>query len=773
MPRPPHIDGINKALRRQSQIEKLRRDPKWNSRLPQAGASRHTLLGPGSALSDSAKPSHLTSSSSSPALLQANRALRDAYLQSSASSLLSSAERDVCQALRLSESKEAAQKAFMLLVQSSDTVIHPHSFAQFATTLLQHQVRGQMGHTLYAAALQDVVDSPNQQWSDVTAEEQSLFLRYHSSRLGRYAVKGTHFNAALGLSLEGSDNRLVALAELHLRKNAERALPVTCDVLSDFMQLDVSWSAALQLYGYAKEAHHLDPPVDMTTRVLALMTGYRSNGLGSRPWRKALELYEDLLRSGYEATVSTHTAALDAVWRSGDTFVRPHHRISQSDREEMWNTVQAIQHRVVSSDPPLHIGGEEGCAYMESLIKASAAAGRWEAAVQVLRSMDTTLDDTSSRLLLPTPEAFLFAMAACNAAQNAAYAESLRLTFGTSYSLRSAHPEALWCYLSSLRYVEGLNSSIGEQVENLLLDGKGLDRPCTVACLQLLSSQLVKPPTCDKTQLALQLYHYYDSNVWVQQPLARKAELQIVFRSLHVIAATAAGAGGSTASPSSLMASVREHIQSVFGAESEEMRWLQDTEIYALLSTPSWNTAMQLYDRHVRQRPPDRVADLPVPLRQIRYLFVQTLLRCCRAAAENNEADQFLLEDDTQDSSKMEAYDLAKLSVQAVRDAYADTDEVRPSTFVGEMLLLQAIHSSRLPERQQLALQGMRELSCGSVAAITQPIRQLVSEALSLTEEHVESVLVEGHTSLRYKSLAMMQSKKHNLKLSSLEKFYA
>ncbi|KAG5502309.1 hypothetical protein GH5_05284 [Leishmania sp. Ghana 2012 LV757] len=763
------VEAVSKALRRRAQLQRWQRESKTS----RTSGATTTLASPdsnqvGRAMfqqcpSTPTSSPATTTSSSSPLVsspdsrgLHVGRTLQRAYQLRDTAQASPPLQRRLAEYLRRSTGKAEAAEAFSLFARTRPEALTPAAIAEFTSAMLRHNVAAQMGVQAYEAALADAVgvagESP---WGDIKPAEARAFALYQARRLERYAVKGASFQAELGLTLEGADNFIVALTEHQLRKSAASscALPVSCDALVELLHLDISWTSALQVYRYAKELIRVDPPADMTTRLMGLMTGYRTNALGSRPWEMALKLYDGLLKSGYDVPLDAHTSALDAVWRSGESFVKPHHALSPADRDCMWNALVLIRERVSDAQ----VTGDAGCRFTEALIKAAAAAGRWEAAVQILSDMDVTLAAASYRLLVPTPEAFLFAMASCNAAHNAAHASALYETFSALYTLRSAHPEALLAYVQSLRHVVHLSAQIGSQVEALVMDGKGLDRPCCVACLQLLSCQRVRTNQAEKWRVAQQLLRMYDSNPWPQQAQARKAELQTVFRCCHLIAAAAVrGTRRSSASaePCLLITELRAYLISVFGRDSPECRWLDDTEVYSLLTTDRWESALEIYQRQVTQRPLARVADLPIPLRQVRHMFAQALLRCSRAATEMaGERDAFLLDEEGEAQERAKTVDFLAFAVRTVREVCADTGDAASRGIVAELLLHQALHAPRARERQQLALDAMRELSCGLASAVTPRLIDLVAQALSLTEEHVHSVLVEGSAQLRGKAL--------------------
>ncbi|KAG5476553.1 hypothetical protein LSCM1_04268 [Leishmania martiniquensis] len=769
MPGPISVELVSKALRRRAQLLRWRRESQMlrGSGVATTAASTGITHGGLAAAQEphtTPASSWATRSSCSSALASSpggreghvGQTLQHAYYVRDTVRSSSPLQRRLVECLRRSTQKSEAAEAFLLFARTRAEALTPATVGEFTSAMLRHNVTAQMGVEAYEAALADAVGAAKESpWGHIEPAEARAFALYQASRLERYTVKGTSFQAQLGLTLEGADNSIVALTEHQLRESAASCstLPVSCDALAELLHLDVSWTTALHVYNYAKELIRVDPPADMTARLMGLMTGYKTNALGSRPWEMALRLYDRLLESGYDVPLDAHTSALDAVWRSGESFVKPHHILSPADRECMWNTLVRIRERVSDSQ----VTGDAGCRFTEALIKAAAAAGRWEVAVQILSDMDVTLGAASHRLLVPTAESFLFTMASCNAAHNAAHASALYETFSAWYTLRSAHPEALLAYLHSLRHVEQLSAHIGSQVEALVMDGKGLDRPCCVVCLQLLSCQRVHTSQVAKWRVAQHLLRMYDSSPWPQQSQVRKAELQTVFRCCHLIAAAAAGdtrRSPVSAEPCLLMTELRADLISVFGRDSPECRWLDDAEVYSLLTTHSWQSAIQIYHRQVTQRPLARVADLPIPLRQVRHMFAQALLRCCRAATDAaGEQDSFLLDEEGEAQERAKAADFLTFAVRTVREAYAGTCDSASRGIVAELLLYQALRAPRARERQQLALDAMRELSCGLASAVTPRRIDLVAQSLSLSEEHLQGVLVDGSAQLRGKAL--------------------
>ncbi|CAJ1028530.1 hypothetical protein Q4I30_004907 [Leishmania utingensis] len=767
MPGTRPVETVSKALRRHAQLQRWQRQSKVPSApgaatttaTPRPTHADHTLPQPRLLMSSSTSAESSTSalsSSSNFSALHVSPSLQRAYERRDTAQASSPMQRRLVKYLRCSTSKAESVEAFFLIARTHQEALSPATVADFTSTMLRHNVAAQMGVEAYEAALADAVgvaeDSP---WGHIGPAEARAFVLYQARRLERYAVKGTSFHEQLGLTLEGADNAVVALTEHQLRKDvaSSSALPVSCDTLVELIHLDISWSTALEVYKYAKELTRVDPPADMTARLMGLMTGYKTNGLGSRPWEMALELYDALLESGYDVPLDAHASALDAVWRCGESFVKLHNSLSPTDRDRMWDALVRIRERVSDAQ----VTGDAGCRFTEALIKAAGAAGRWEATVQLLSDMDVTLAATSHRLLVPTAESFLFTMASCNTAHNAAHASALYETFCALYTLRSAHPEALLTYLQSLRHVESLSAEIGPQVEALVMDGNGLDRPCCVVCLQLLSSQRVRTKQVEKWRVAQTLLRMYDSNPWPQQPQVRKAELQTVFRCCHLIAAAAASdekLSPLAAAPCPLLTELRAYLVSVFGRDSRECQWLDDTEVYSLLTTQRWECALAIYQRQVVQRPLARVTDLPIPLRQARHMLAQTLLRCSRAAADvGRERENFFLDEEQGAQERAKTVDFLAFVVRTVREVYAGTGDTVCLSIVAELLLHQALHAPRARERQQLALDAMRELSCGLASAVTPRLIDLVSQALSITEEHVHSVLVDGSAQLRAKAL--------------------
>ncbi|EPY27380.1 hypothetical protein STCU_05780 [Strigomonas culicis] len=565
-----------------------------------------------------------------------------------------------------------------------------------SSSLLRGHLVEQVGEPLYQELLAEAVGSTEDRWQDVSVEEKRIFSLYHVKRLERYYEKGTSFNPLLGFGVEGSDNEMVTLTEARLRRQSERAvLPVTSDVLADLMHLDVSWTVALRLLTYAKEVHpsHIDPPTELRDRVTGLMTGYRSNGLGSRPWEEALRLYAQSVSNGYDTSLTTHTHALDALWRSGDTFHKVHQTLDKGHQEWVWNALLQVRRR--AKEENLSIRGDEGCAYMESLVKGAATAGRWEAAVALLSDMDTTEAETSHRLLVPTAESFVFAMIACHVARNAVFSASLRSLFKLTYTWQSVHSEVLLHYVQSLRHVVRLAPWVGEAVEEIMSKGR-LDRLCAVACLQLLSSQHVHT-AADKVQLALKCFDSFDANSWSQQPLVRKIELQTVFRCCYIIESRATD--GCT-----LMSQLMSYFVTIFGKDSPEVEWIHDTEVYKLQELTDCNAASDIFRRQITDRPPGRVKFLPMPVRQVRYMYRQVLLRCARRCLDRREGGEFFLDDDTFAEDSEEILSVVQMCVDHAKTL--DVEDFASPEVMGELLLIQSLCSTSGEEKKKLAVRA-------------------------------------------------------------------
>lgn len=806
--RRPPVDALDKALRRRKQILALRAEqareaqaagnttaasaasssssshfsetpfgetgtPRRSSTrfaqqasLPTPSQRRHAGHQPTAFSSQSS--SAVLPTSCSDALIEGNQALQRVLTQPPP---LTAVQRQLRSVVKAAPSKQAAIDAFLVLARSANEPVPAQTFAALSRALVTRQAEQLLGPEAYSNALRQASDGDGEgsvegRWQGLSAEEAAAFALYQCRRVERYTEKGTAFNTLLGMMVEGSDNAQVAQLEQQMRRHQHTTLPVSSDVLGDLMHLDVSWTTALHLYHYARELHGVQPPVELSDRLTGLMTGYRSNGLGSRPWQLALQLYEQVMQSGYDASLTTHTHALDALWRSADSAHKMHNTVSTLHQDWVWERVLRVRD-AVAVDRGLRVSGEEGCAYMESLVKAATAAGRWEAAIGVLSDMDLTPSEASHRLLVPSAETFLFAIAACNAVGHASHAAALRALFDVHYTLHSVHSECLLVYLQSLRHVVHLSTDVGAQVERLTMDTVLLDRPCAMACLQLLTSASVRTDRA-KCDLARRLFFvHYDSNPWQQQAQARKAELQTVFRCCYLVAA----AEPQRELGEALLSSIRAYLVRVFGQHAAEVEWLADTEVYALQTVTSWTDAVAIFDRQVLKRPPEMVKFLPVPLRQAKRMFAEALLRFSRETSTEADGD-FFLDDDTAEARRAHGAKVAQDALSTVEDLTRDAEsEIAPHELLAELLLRRAEGCSGVQEKRAYGVRAMRELALGAVSAISPPLQRLVGDVLGLTEPHVVSVLVEGHAQLRGTVLDDAAGKKLKA-ASAVEAFY-
>ncbi|EPY33629.1 hypothetical protein AGDE_08188 [Angomonas deanei] len=478
----------------------------------------------------------------------------------------------------------------------------------------------------------------------------------------------------------------------------------------------------------------------MLDRVTGLMTGYKSNGLGSRPWTEALRLYNTALHSGYETSLTTHAHALDALWRSNDSFQKVHSPVNAAHQQFLLTSAKKIKDEVASLKH-LRVAGDEGCNYLESLVKVVAAAGDWESALGVLFDMDATPDGLSHRLLVPTAETFAFAMIACNVKGNATHSYSLQQIFKESYSWRSLHSEVLLTYLQSLRHITRTAPWVGEIVEELVKDGNGLDCPCAIACLQLLSASAVRSET-PKARLARTLFDLFDANAYTQQPLARKIELQTLFRCCYVIESREGESG-------SVMNHIRQYYTSLFGPDSAEVEWIDDTEVYALQSTPSWEKAMEIFERQVMRRPREKVKYLPVPLRQVRWMCCHTLLNCCRSIVADADSDEFLLDDEAHQSETQNALEIVRRIEHFIKVNIHDQDISVGAEALSEIKLLGCLHETNKKKRVATATEAMNELAFAPESSLTPSIIALLSRALEVAELNLTTVVKENHAAFR------------------------
>lgn len=606
------------------------------------------------------------------------------------------------------------------------------TFKTLACILLQRHVEERVGRTEFQKLMEASTGTTDERWSTFTEEERTSFTNYLARATERWAERGSSFNKLLGFTQEGADNELVARVEFQMRKSGVAVLATS---LTDLMHLDVSWSAALHLRNFAKSMHpSIIPPVEMTNRVMGLMTGYKTGLGGPRPWIHALSLYQETLASGYDTTLTTHTHALDALWRSADTFHRIQCTVGSAHRQFVWEKALSVCGEV--SKTKLVVSGEEGCAYAEGVLKAVAAAGRWSTAVSLLANLDTTITQMSFRSLVPTAESYAFVIAACHATGHSAHGEALWTIFRGTYTPRSLHSEVLTILLQSFRNVVKISPVAGPLVEELVTDGKGLERTAVVACLQLVSSRylVTKEP---RWRLVSNLLRLYEANPWPQQPLARKAELQTVFRCCHLVAAVE-GFNGKR-----VLTELRQRLVKVFGSSSAEVEWMDDAAIYALQTTTDLKEAIKTYDTVVGQRNPENVPYLPIPLRQAKVMLVEALLRCCKILQDGGEL--FLLDEDTQEVERDAAVSAMKESVLRAKQIYR-CDDTFPHHLYAELLLIQVQNSGG----KGLALEAMQHFSRGSADVINHRNISNLAQLLSLTELHIENALLMGHAALRY-----------------------
>ncbi|KEG08723.1 hypothetical protein DQ04_06571050 [Trypanosoma grayi] len=742
------VEKLSRALRRQAQIRSWQCTRKAESQ-PTAAAVAAMAASPVG--NDARRPPfslhkrtegslHSTAPAGSDrgdSIIQANHSLREALARGGPETRLT---RQVRRAIEHSSGKADAMKAFQVLLQTDDETPTAATFKILASTLLQHHVEERVGHAAFQHALVDAVGSDSDRWKRLSEEERSTFVNYTCRTTERWAERGSSYNKLLGFSQEGTDNDTVTQVEYQMRKSG---VTVSSATLADLMHLDVTWSTAVHLYEYSEEQHKVPPPMEMVDRLMGLMTGYKTGLGGSRPWKRALELYARALASGYELTLTTHTHALDALWRSADTFHHVRCTVSPAHQKMIWEKANEISQRVKAQQ--LLIAGEDGCAYAESLAKAFAASGRWSMAVSLLSDLDTSAEDASFRSLVPTAETYAFVMAACNAAGNASHGEAVWTIFRSTYTLRSLQSEVLVVLLQSFRHVVRTSPLVGSLVEELVMDGKGLERQAVVTSLQLLSSRHVRTKE-PRWLLASKLLEMYDANSWPQQPLARKADLQTVFRCCHLIAAMEAANGRR------LLTQLRQKLIDVFGADSAEVEWLDDTSVYALQTTSSWEEAINVYDAAVGRRTPGRVPYLPIPLRQAKTMLLTALLRCCKTMEE--EGESFLVDEDTQEKGRDAAVVLAERALAMARAVYT-ADDTFPHNLYAELLLLRAQGAVKRSERKLHALEAMRHFSQASAILLNHHVIVRLAAALALTEVHVENALLEGHAALRCATFAL------------------
>nr|CCC50191.1 conserved hypothetical protein, fragment [Trypanosoma vivax Y486] len=629
-------------------------------------------------------------------------------------------------AIRQSTSKAGAIKAFQELLTTSGETPTPATFKTLSHVLLRHHVEERLGKTAFQKVVMDAIGAASDRWSGLTEEEWSTLVNYTCRTTERWAERGSSFNKLLGFAQEGSDNDIVAQIEFQMRKSGAT---ISAAVLADLMHLDISWSTALHLYTYSRSMHsNVMPPMEMTDRLMGLMTGYRTGHGGSRAWERALSLYENALASGYDTTLTTYTHALDALWRSADTFHRLRSDPSVAHKQFVWESALAVCND--ASKAKLLLSGDEGCAFAESVLKAVAASGRWSVAVSLLSNMDLSTSEMSFRSLVPTAESYAFCIAACYTAGHAAHGDALWTVFSDSYSPRSLHSEVLTILLQSMRHVIRMSTRVGAVVEELCVNEKGLERTVVVACLQLLSSRYVvtKEPKWRLVERLLNLYH---SSYWPQQQEARRIELQSVFRCCHLIATTE-GANGRH-----LLSQLRSQLVEIFGASSAEVEWLDDTAVYALQTVTSCKEAIRIYEA------------LPVPLRQAKQMLVAALVRCCRDVEQQHNEEFYLLEEDVQEMKRESVSALVQEMTLYAKKVF-DAEENFPYDLYAELLLL----SAKGAMQKRMAVEAMRCLSMGSAEAIEFRHVSRIAAALSLTELNVESSLIDGHAKLRYTAIS-------------------
>ncbi|ORC92790.1 uncharacterized protein TM35_000021160 [Trypanosoma theileri] len=743
MPRRP-VEKLSQALRRQAQVRAWQQSEKRTDLsaqsspqppltsttteagtvMPHAGSWPYKKEGEGSYSINKVK--------SKDTLIHANQSLREALARGSPETQIT---RQVQRAIQRSTKKSEAMKAFQVLLHADGEVPTITTFRTLAVTLLQHHVEERIGYDTFQKSLTDAIGTENERWKTLTEEERSAFVNYTCRMTERWAERGSSFNKLLGFSQEGADNEIVSQIEYQMRKSGAI---ISAGTISDLMHLDISWSTALHLYNYAGSLYrNISPPIEMTDRLMGLMTGYKTGLGGSRPWKHALKLYEEALASGYDITLTTHTHALDALWRSADTFHRVRSTISSSQENFIWQKAIEISQHV--QDTKLLIAGEEGCAYAEGVVKAFAASGRWSMAVSFLGNLDISSADTTHRSLVPTAETYVFAIAACLSAGHASHGEALWTLFRESYSLRSLHSEVLLILLQSFRHVVRTLPMIGSIVEDLVNNGKGLERPIIVACLQLLSTRYVTTVT-KRHVLARKLFDMYDASPWPQQPTARAVELQTVFRCGRLIAAVSGETDGAA-----LVAYVRGRVSAVFGPAAVECRWFDAAVVH---HPPTGDNSAAL--RALLRRPP------PVPPRQTRA----ALLAALRAATDGPAADAAsgLTDEDTQEDARGEAARAVRGAL-AITNALHTTDDTFPHRYCAKMLLIQANTAAKVSERKKLALRAMHHFSQDSGEGISQEDISNLAESLSLTEVHVEHALLQTHATLRFTTLS--QKRRH------------
>lgn len=662
--------------------------------------------------------------------------------------------RSTTNAIQLATNKTDAVEAFLLFAQSSNEKLSAQMLTTVCASLALLHTKKQLGKPLYDSIFADAENNDGgERWKGLSQEDAHTLALYHSRRISRYAEKGTSMDYSLSRAVEGSDNSAVGSILHQIQKCVGTSIssaPLTA--LADLLYLDVSWSKALEIIQKAKDlgGTSVPLPVEMTDRVTGLMTCYKTDGIGSRPWELALRLYKGAVASGYSTTLATHAHALDALWRSGDSFYKKHHSISKKHKEWVWMMVQKVRRNV--KDAGLSITGDSGCAYMESLVKVACTAGRWDTALRVLSRMDFT-EIVSRRLLLPTPETLLFAMAACNCARHKTHSEALLKVFEAHYTFGDGHSESLFVYLQSLRHLLLFpGHHIGSIVEKIVdCKKRTLSRPCLVACLQLLCSQTVRTKT-HKEKLAVRLFEMYDNSVWLQERVPRKVELETVFRCCHLIALSEKRV--SDEGDRNLLSVVRTRIRAVFGCDSEEEQWLNSTEIYVLQHPEDWQHALQIFNRCVgNQKSP--AESLPVPLYQAKYSLLHALLYCCRRLSATEEGDEasVFLEEDEQCRQSQEISSVVDIAVDKAHELFPRGDF--PHEIAGDLLLLKAAHVSDTSEKKAALAKALQYFSIAPQPSLSQSRVRLFSHISGLTVEHIRDTIIDGHYALRRATLQM------------------
>lgn len=667
--------------------------------------------------------------------------------------------RSTTNAIQLATNKNDVVEAFLLFAQSTNEKLNAQMLTTVCSSLAHLHTKKQLGKQLYDSIFADAEsNSEGERWKGLSQEEVHTLVLYHSRRISRYAEKGTSMDYSLSRAVEGSDNSAVGSIVHQIQKCVGTSVsnaPLTA--LADLLFLDISWSKALEIFQKAKElgGTSVPLPVEMTDRVTALMTCYKTDGIGSRPWELALGMYKRVVDSGYSTTLATHAHALDALWRSGDSFFKKHLSISEKHKEWVWMMVQKVRRN--AEDAGLRITGDSGCAYMESLVKVACTAGRWDAVLSVLSRMDLT-GNVSRRLLLPTPETLLFAMVACNCARHKSHSEAILKVFEAHYTFGDGHSESLYVYLQSLRHLLSFpGHHIGSIVEKIAdSKKKTLSRPCVVACLQLLCSQTVHTKV-HKEKLAIRLFEMYDNSVWLQERVPRKVELETVFRCCHLIVLSEKRV--SDEGDPNLLSVVRSRIRAVFGCNSEEEQWLNSTEIYVLQHPEDWQHALKIFNRCVGN-PKSPAESLPVPLYQAKYSLLHGLLQCCKRLSVTDEDDEapIFLEEDEQSRQSQEISFVAKLAVDKAHELFPRGDF--PHEIVGDFLLLKAAHVSDSSEKKAALAKALQYFSIAPQPSLSQSRIRLFSHISGLTVEHIRDSIIEGHYALRRATLRIPSKSK-------------